>query len=85
MDVAMQKTEFNLNEVVDIPSGMGGTLPALILAKPDDETYQVRCIHQEFYPMWLLTIKAKNIKKNDGIYSEKMLKKARNLGLKEVN
>jgi hypothetical protein len=42
---------------VDIPSGMGGTLPAAIAAKHEDGTTQVICLHEEYFPDYLLTIK----------------------------
>ena len=48
-------------EIVNIPSGMGGVLPAAIAQKHDDGTTQVVCLHEKFYPNWLLTVKADEI------------------------
>lgn len=47
-------------ELVDIPSGMGGTLPAAI-AKDGDEV-QVICLHPEYYTNWLLTVNKSDCK-----------------------
>lgn len=45
-------------ELLDIPSGMGGTLPA---ARTGDEI-QVICLHSEYYTNWLLTVKKSECK-----------------------
>lgn len=44
--------------LVDIPSGMGGTLPAAV-ARVDVENgeYQVICLHHEFFPDHMLSAK----------------------------
>jgi hypothetical protein len=44
-------------ELVDIPSGMGGTLPAAIAARHEDGTTQVICLHEEYFPNYLFTVK----------------------------
>lgn len=48
-------------ELVDIPSGMGGTLPAAV-AVDNGEDLQVICLHHEFYPACLLNVKRKDVK-----------------------
>ena len=40
---------------------MGGTLPAAVAADHGDEL-QVICLHDEFWPNWLLTVKASEVK-----------------------
>lgn len=42
-------------ELLDIPSGMGGTLPAAVASETDDGL-QVICLHPEFFTNWLLTV-----------------------------
>lgn len=49
-------------DLVDIPSGMGGVLPAAVAQRHDDGTMQVICLHDEFYPNWLLTVKQTDTK-----------------------
>lgn len=44
------------HEYIDIPSGMGGTLPAVI-ANHHGEYVQVICLHPEFFPGWLMTVR----------------------------
>ncbi|MGZ8528944.1 MAG: hypothetical protein ACXWYM_00005, partial [Candidatus Binatia bacterium] len=60
--------------MVSIPSGMGGTFPA-VLCKAGDElqpdadgNVQVICVHKEFYPDWLMTVAAKDVKMHDPLY-----------------
>ena len=48
-------------ELLDIPSGMGGTLPAAV-ASDNGEELQVICLHEEFYSNWLLTVKRSQCK-----------------------
>lgn len=62
-------SDFKEGDLVYIPSGLGGVLPAVVLFK-DIDSYQVRCIHQEFYPMWLLSVKNENIKRFDGLLTK---------------
>jgi len=52
------------NTVVNIPSGLGGVLPALVLNEAVDSEgkIQVRCIHEEFYPLWILNVPVADIK-----------------------
>jgi len=55
--------EYRGIEIVDIPSGMGGTLPAAIAGKEhSDGRTPVICLHEEFYPNWLLTVPTDQIK-----------------------
>ena len=73
---------FKAGDVVNIPSGMGGILPALLLASHSDGTYQVRCIHHEYFPLYLLTVKKSDVSKHGGYIAEKdrpLLKKALSL------
>jgi len=56
--------------LVCIPSGMGGVLPAAVAAEHNDGTTQVICLHEEFYPNWLLTVKTSEIKPNTYQISE---------------
>lgn len=46
-----------------IPSGMGGVLPAAI-AKDHGEQLTVICLHEEYFPNWVLTINKSDIKPN---------------------
>jgi hypothetical protein len=48
-------------ELIDIPSGMGGTLPAAIAADHGEEL-DVICLHHEFFPNWVLTVKRADTK-----------------------
>lgn len=48
-------------ELVNIPSGMGGVLPAAVASRNDDGSCQVICLHQEYFPNWLLTVKPEGI------------------------
>lgn len=48
-------------KLVDIPSGMGGTLPAAIAADHGKEL-QVIGLHHEFFTNWLLTVNAADTK-----------------------
>lgn len=56
--------EIKNNIVVNIPSGLGGVLPALVLNDVVDSEgkIQVRCIHHEYYPLWILHVPAAEIK-----------------------
>jgi hypothetical protein len=56
--------------LVCIPSGMGGVLPAAVAAEHEDGTTQVVCLHEEFFPNWLLTVKTSEIKPNTYRLSE---------------
>lgn len=42
-------------EILDIPSGMGGTLPAAV-ASENDDGLQIICLHPEYFTNWLLTV-----------------------------
>lgn len=53
--------EYRGIKLVDIPSGMGGAFPAAVAAAGAEET-QVICLHEEFYPNWLLTVKTSELK-----------------------
>lgn len=44
-------------ELLDIPSGMGGILPAARCGVETGEEIQVICLHPEYYTNWLLTVK----------------------------
>lgn len=48
-------------EIIDIPSGMGGTLPAAI-AEDHGNELQVICLHEQFFTDWLLTVNKAEIK-----------------------
>ncbi|MFO0958252.1 MAG: hypothetical protein U0800_12635 [Isosphaeraceae bacterium] len=48
-------------EVVNISSGMGGVLPAAVAARHDNDTAQVICLHEVYFPSWLLTVKQADI------------------------
>jgi hypothetical protein len=48
-------------ELLDIPSGMGGTLPAAV-ASENDDGLQVICLHPEFFTNWLLTVQRNECK-----------------------
>jgi hypothetical protein len=39
----------------DIPSGMGGVLPVAVSNEVDGTTWVV-CLHDEFFPNWVLTV-----------------------------
>lgn len=43
-------------ELIDIPSGMGGLLPAAVAADHGDDL-QVICLHPEYFNNWLLSVK----------------------------
>lgn len=45
-------------QLVEIPSGMGGTLPAAVAARLDGGEVQVICLHPEYFPNFLLSVKA---------------------------
>lgn len=45
-------------KLVDIPSGMGGVLPAAVSRENEDGTYTVICLHSEYFPNWVLTVNA---------------------------
>ena len=59
METTMEK--YAGTKLIDIPSGMGGTLPAAIAAD-HGETLQVVCLHHEFYTNWILTVKKSETK-----------------------
>lgn len=42
-------------ELLNIPSGMGGVLPAAV-AEDHGEKLQVICLHSEYFNNWLLTV-----------------------------
>lgn len=49
-------------KLVNIPSGLGGTLPAALTGHEHDGQVTVICLHDEFYPNWVLTVAAADIK-----------------------
>lgn len=48
-------------ELVDIPSGMGGVLPAVV-SKDIGESLTVVCLHEEYFPNWVLTVERSQVK-----------------------
>ncbi|PKD40491.1 hypothetical protein CWO84_10160 [Methylomonas sp. Kb3] len=48
-------------KLVNIPSGMGGVLPAVV-SKDNGMTLTVICLHEEYFPNWVLTVERNNIK-----------------------
>lgn len=47
--------------LVDIPSGMGGVLPAAV-SKDNGENLTVICLHAEYFPNWVLTVDKSQVK-----------------------
>lgn len=47
--------------LIDIPSGMGGVLPAAI-SKDNGESLTVICLHEEYYPNWVLTVERSQVR-----------------------
>lgn len=50
-----------VGDLMYMPSGMGGILPC-VLVTPGDVDTDVRCIHTDFYPMQLVTVKTEALK-----------------------
>jgi hypothetical protein len=48
-------------KLVDIPSGLGGVLPAVISYEWDDK-YSVICLHDEYFTNWMLQIDKDKVK-----------------------
>lgn len=44
-------------EIVSIPSGMGGVLPAAVAMEFDSGEMNVICLHDEYFPNWVFTTK----------------------------
>lgn len=51
----MTRTEYRGIELVDMPSGMGGKLPAAV-AMDEGEALQVLCIHPDYFNNFLMTV-----------------------------
>ena len=47
--------------LVNVPSGLGGSLPAALLEEIDAKV-KVLCLHSEFYPGWTLKFDASHVK-----------------------
>lgn len=53
-------TNYRGIELVNIPSGMGGALPAAV-ASEDAEELRVICLHPEYFTDWVLTVKRSEV------------------------
>lgn len=51
-------------ELCNIPSGMGGVLPAAKVGHVHEGKEQVICLHSEYYPNWVLTVNQNEITPN---------------------
>lgn len=61
--MAQTITEYRGAKLVDIPSEMGGSLPAALTGHQDEDgRVYVVCLHPEFYTNWVFTAAPANIK-----------------------
>ena len=69
----MPTRQYKNTELVDIPSGLGGVLPAAIAEKRETES-TVICLHPHFYTNWVLTVDNKDLKPISSYLSDDMAK-----------
>jgi hypothetical protein len=63
--------EYKGFKLVDIPSGLGGVLPAVISYEYDDK-YSVICLHDEYFTNWALQIDKDKIKPMSCVLTDAM-------------
>jgi len=65
--------EYKGIKLVDIPSGLGGTLPAAIAGEPhSDGLVPVICLHSEFYTNWLMVCKPESLRPMSSMLNTRM-------------